>query len=78
MRGKKCKAARRLARQLSAGMIDRQWLAKEHLETRKRAKSLQAVNNPRSTRGIYRQTKKLLRKGIPLSAIGYSEKETVA
>ena len=75
MNAKKCRAARRLARQLSSGMPERQLLAKVHkVKDTREGKTIeyevhQAVNNPRSTRGVYRQIKNLLRRGVSLVGI---------
>jgi hypothetical protein len=70
MNAKKCKAARRLARQLSPGMPERQLLGKSRKVKRKhKGKTVeyeqqQAVNNPNSTRGVYRAIKAALRRGV--------------
>jgi hypothetical protein len=72
MNQKKCKAARRLARHFSAGMLERQLLGqKRHMHKGKKVTwdILQAINNPQSTRGVYRQIKNLLRKGIALATL---------
>jgi hypothetical protein len=73
MNAKICKKARQLARKLSIGMPDRQLLGKVHKVTRiEKGKKVeyeqqQAVNNPRTTRGIYRILKRAIRAGRSLA-----------
>ena len=75
MNVKKCKIARRLARQLSTGMPERELLGMARKVKRARKGNAveydaqQAINNPRSTRGVYRQIKSLLRRGVPLASL---------
>ena len=75
MNSKICKAGRRLARQLSAGMPDRELLGMTRKVKRARKgkpveyDAQQAVNSPRSTRGVYRQIKSLLRRGVALASL---------
>jgi hypothetical protein len=75
MNSKICKAGRRLARQLSAGMPDRELLGMTRKVKRARKgkpveyDAQQAVNNPRSTRGIYRAIKRALRRGVPITRL---------
>lgn len=55
MRGVKAKRLRKIARLKSEGLPERQLLATEHLVVSKGKayKSIQAVNDMKSTRGIY-------------------------
>jgi hypothetical protein len=75
MNQKKCKAARRLARQLSTGMPERQLLGQKRKVKRKRRgkaveyQATQAINDPQSTRGIYRVLKRALRRGVKLDSL---------
>jgi len=75
MNAKKCKAARRLARQLSAGMPERQLLGHNRKVKRRRGprtieyQATQALNDPKSTRGVYRAIKHALRRGVSLESI---------
>jgi hypothetical protein len=73
MNAKNCKAARRLARQLSSGMPERQLLGHNRKVKRKRGprvieyQATQAINDPKSTRGVYRAIKNALRRGVSLA-----------
>jgi len=63
MNQKKCKAARRLAEQKSVGMPAR------HLVEKSKANPRTAINHIKSTRGIYRFLKGLLRQGYTMETI---------
>ena len=60
MRGKKAKSLRRIANERSRGMPMRRLIGKEHKRFIKDEAViiLQAVNEPNSTRGIYRALKR--------------------
>jgi hypothetical protein len=59
MNAKLAKRARKLARKLSVGMAPRELLGNKNT----------AVNNPQTTRGIYRQIKRFIRLGKTLTQI---------
>jgi hypothetical protein len=75
MNAKKCKAVRRLARQLSVGLPERQLLGKPRKVKRTRKgktfeyEAQQAVNNPRSMRGTYHMLKKFIRMGVSIATL---------
>lgn len=65
MRGKKAKMLRKMARNASTGLPERKLLGKDRSHTVIDAKSvtrhfrrIQAINDPKSTRGIYRFLKR--------------------
>lgn len=74
MNQKKAKAARRIARELSKGMPERKLVnAKHQIKSAKvNVMRMQAVNDPQSTRGIYRRIKVFLRRGASLDQIRVS------
>lgn len=68
--------ARKLARKISKGAPAYKLLAKEHQVKGKDVdgkmydyKAVQAIVDPSSTRGVYLQIKKLLRRGISITDI---------
>lgn len=74
MSGRVFKRARQLARKVTAGQKANQLVGKEHQIRRngKDFKTVQALNAPGSTRAVYRQFKKLMRRGMAIGDIEQS------